>query len=141
MRIARIAGMLTFMTVAVPVLWPTMANSASPVGDGFCAGGGPVSGDMCIGKNDAGAPWADWTGDNVIMRFNDWRYSGFPNDSPNDDGERILNLDFDAQWVYQEPNLGMPRSCFQMFYNSSDLLGREENDSSLQPRFGIPTCP
>lgn len=113
------------------------ANSANPVGNGHCDTPYPASGEFCIGKTDAGAPWADWTGDNVINVFNDWRYSGYPSDSPNDDGESWINGDSDAQYVYEDPNRNGPRSCFPAFMLTgvdSDMKGRESNDSSLQPR-------
>lgn len=140
MRIVRIVTTVAVMASGAIVLWPSTANSANPVGDGFCHGGGPTSGDMCIGKTDGGAPWADWTGDNEIDVFNDWRYSGFPNDSPNDDGEFAINHDHDAQYVFEDPNQTGPVSCFPHPYLDSDMKGREDNDSSLRPRFGISGC-
>lgn len=111
----------------------TIADSATPIGNGFCA-----AGEFCVGKNDTGLPWADWTGEAPVPVLNDWRYNGYPTDSPNDDGEQVLNGDEQAHIIYEDPDYDTPSSCFPTTYFDSDMKGRENNDSSFAQYVG--TC-
>jgi hypothetical protein len=133
MRLARTTAAFVLMATLFFAASTPPAISASTVGDGFCNTPAGLDGEFCIGKNDAGSPWADWTGENTIFVFNDWRYAGFPSDSPNDDGEYAINGDSQAMLVYEDPNHTGPGSCFPTVYVSSDMKGREDNDSSLLP--------